>query len=84
MKQEMEQRIRTAAYNTWQAIGGDILDLSDTGTLSSEEVTEIVLDANYMDMYSRDTEAMDYYNSLGHEEQYRIVREAFGDENYGY
>lgn len=81
---EMRKRCVSAIRETWQQIGGDILDANGGGDMDREDVIEVVLDADNVLLNSRDHEAAKVLDGLPYEVQNEIGREAFPAKRYGY
>ena len=74
-----------ALNRTWNAIGGDILEATGESSLPQDHVVEIVLDANYFEMYSGLTDAETAeFRKLPWNEQNQIANKAFTYGAYGY
>lgn len=78
----MRWRMITAADRTWQAIGGDILAMEESGECDATLVREMVLDADRMRMYGEDKEAVDAFYALPRVSQDAVLREAFPAGRY--
>ncbi len=89
---EMQERIKAALNNVWQAIGPDILNAYDEesgtrerATLKRSEVIDIVLDHGYgNNNYSGDKEAMLILYKLSWGSMQKIAKEAFPHKVYGW
>lgn len=77
----MKDRIISVLHRTWDAIGYDVLELTG-GEASRAEVIEMVCDANRIDMYGNDNEAVKAFYSLSRKEQDKICKEAFPYKKY--
>lgn len=73
--QEMLKRMRRAINRTYQAIGYDCWGESDPPL---SEAVEVTLDADYMEMYGGDREAVDALRELDYDTQDRIAESALG------
>ena len=85
----MKDRIERMASRTWEAIGGDILTVTEEQGLppivDRETVIESVCDASYMKMYGKDEEAYKFWNDqLGFDEKMEAVKGAFPHARYGW
>ena len=47
------KELHSAGHNTYQSIGYDLAECRGGGFAKREEIVEVVLDANYIDMYGR-------------------------------
>lgn len=88
IKPDMESRIISAMSNTWQVIGSDCFQAQiDCGEESRDmkraEVMEVVADANYMEMYGNDKEAVSEFRKLDYKDQNVILKKAFPYTRYG-
>ncbi len=79
---DLQKRITRAAGNTWQAIGGDILQVAEADSVTQEEVIEAVID--YIQDYGRDEEAIAEFNRLSLEDKTEMLRKAFPLARYGW
>lgn len=78
------EKIKSGLYLTWNAIGGEIIESLGGESMSREEVIEVVLDANYLEMYGRlDKADLDAFRSLPFNEQDRIAAQVFTYHSYG-
>lgn len=86
MNDELKQRIIKAMNRTWDAIGSDAIALTieyeRRSWMKQDEVIEMVLDANRMDMYGDDAEALTEFNKLTYEQMIEIGKEAFPARRY--
>lgn len=75
-----------AALNqTWQSIAYDILEANGGENMKRDEVIEVVLDANYLEMYGGATaEQYKAFRALSYEKQKQVARDAFKSNLYGY
>lgn len=84
MKSEQEYEIESALYTTWQAIAIDILSVSN-GTVSKEEVIEVVLDADRIEMFGNlSEETLSLWKTLSFTEKMNLAKSAFEHDAYGY
>lgn len=81
IKGEKLEKIKIALNRTWQVIGGDCLQ--ETDSMSRDEVCEVVLDANYIDHYGNlDKELLKEFQNLTYEERLEIAEQAFPFASY--
>jgi hypothetical protein len=79
------EQIGTALNRVWQAIGADILECNGGQAMPRAEVVEIVMDANYLEMYSGiPAEDIKAFRALPYDEQDKIATAAFTYASYGY
>jgi hypothetical protein len=77
--------ISEALHRTWSIIGGDILQCEEVEQLPKEEMIDVVLDANYLEMYGGLSEQqVKEFRSLPHAQQVSVAREVFTYDYYGY
>jgi hypothetical protein len=85
---EMQERIKRAMHNTWDAIGGDALTMvqecNGRDYMTKAEVIEMVCDAGYMDMYGEDKEAYKVFDQLSYDDMKKLGKEAFTYKRYGW
>jgi hypothetical protein len=88
---EQYDRIATAMYRTWNAIGGDVLQSMQENegrdSLSKDEMIEVVTDADNMTAYGNDKEAAKWVDELFNADYngaYRQLRKLFEFKRYGY
>ncbi len=79
---EFEERVKRAAQQTWQAIGGDVFAAAQVDTLERDEVVECVLE--HIETYGRDREAVEQLKTLPDEEQVAVATKAFPFERFGF
>jgi len=74
------QRIKGALYRTWETIAYDIFECSKianedfNGVIPQDEVVEVVLDANYLETYGDDKEAIGMLRAMPYKEQIKIAK----------
>jgi hypothetical protein len=70
---DMRKRIRDAMWQTWQAIGADIeqarCEMQVPGSISTDELAEVICDASYLEAYGDDAEAVLFFRALPYKEQ---------------
>jgi hypothetical protein len=88
---ELDKRVMSMANQTWDMIGGDILqsieEYGDKPEMPRSHVIEVVRDADYMLMHGGDPEAYAYYLYLrdNHEKHLdKVMKEAFTFKRYGF
>lgn len=83
--QEMYERISRAAHRTFDAIGGDLMNLvQETGghSMKQGEVIESVFDADRMRLYGGDKEAEEYTHQLSWDELTKLGKKIFPYKSY--
>lgn len=83
--QEMYERIHRAAHRTFDAIGGDLMQVvqeSGGHDMKQGEVIESVFDADRMDMYGGDKEAYEYCKKLPWDEIEKLGKKIFPYKRY--
>ncbi len=90
LTQEQKDRIYRAMYETWQQIGSDVIQSMEENEhrsyVTKDEFIEVVTDANYMETYSRDTEACKLVDELfkaDYDGAYKVLRKLFKYERFG-
>ena len=78
------QRMCDALNETWDIIGGDILEANGKKEIPRETVIEVVLDADYFKTYGGDKEAINAFYFLNKFEREEVLRLAFPYKTYGY
>ena len=82
---EMYERISRAAHRTFDAIGGDLMQVvqeSGGHDMKQGEVIESVFDADRMDMYGGDKEAYEYCKKLPWDEIEKLGKKIFPYKRY--
>lgn len=80
----MKYTIEQALNNTWQAIGHDILEATGGEAIPRADVVEVVLDANYLEMYGGlSADEVKAFRALSYNKQKAIARNAFPFGRYG-
>ena len=78
------EKFKHAMIRTWEAIGHDVLSVSNENTVDKETVIEMVLDANRIDMYGGlNFEELNDFNELSFGQKFNIAKEAFEYDFYG-
>lgn len=77
----MLQRIASAFYRTWQAVAYDTLQLTKTSSLSRVETYDAIID--YVDMYGKDKEALQYWFNQSRKAQKQWLAVVLPHERYG-
>ena len=80
----LQERITEAANRAWKAIGGDILQAAEQDNITREEVISCVADADYLEDFGNDREAVAEFRKLSYEEQEEILLKAFPFSRYGW
>lgn len=88
---EMDSRLIGIAKDTWDTIGGDILqsmeEMGEKASMPRSHVIEVVCDADYMFSHGRDPEAYAYYLYLRDKQPShlnKVMKEAFPYKTYGW
>lgn len=81
-----QQNLSQALRRTWDVIGGDILACGECDAMPRSEVIEVVLDANYLEMYgdSASKEDIAAFRKLSYDEQENFAGTVFTCRSYGY
>lgn len=75
------QKVKTALNRTFNAIAGDLFEQCER--MSREEVVEVVLDANYIDMYGGlEKPLLKEFQDLSYDERIKIATETFPFKYY--
>jgi hypothetical protein len=87
---EMQERIKRAALRVWDYIAADCLvneegEPDESVHMHRDQVVELVIDADRLRMYGGDEEAAEvFYNKMGREARWNLMRSAFNYETYGW
>lgn len=77
--------VRRALHRVWDTIGADILQCAEVNQLPKAELIEVVLDANYLEMYGGlDKEELKAFRALSYDDQIKEADNAFTYSYYGY
>ncbi len=79
-----KQKLGYALQRTWEVIGGDILECGGGEAMPRSEVIEVVLDANYLEMYGDCKEDIKEFRKLSYDEQEKFAGTVFTYRSYGY
>lgn len=81
MAKSIEQRAIEAIHGTWQAIGYDVLAASGEteGSIESSTIREVVADADRLETYGGDDEAVAWFRAMGRDQQRVVLKTAFPD-----
>ena len=79
MNKHFLERIKEAAHKTYNVIAPDMFRVSETKTLSQQEVLEYV--AMYME-YGNDPEATAVFQSMPEADQTDLLKEVFPEKEY--
>ncbi len=82
--EDLQKRITEAANRVWHAIGGEILQAAEQDNITREEVIECVADADYLEDFGDDKEAVKEFRKLSYEEQEEMLLKAFPFSRYGW
>ena len=77
---DMVIRVKRAMNTTYDAIGHDISGGADF--VGHDILRDVIPDANYMEMYGHDKEAVAWFRSLERDMQEVILRHVFPDTEY--
>ena len=82
------KRLHCAMQSTWDAIAYDILACNDGKDMPRSLVIEVVLDADYMEMYGghrpEDKALIQRFRQLDYKDMIKMARDTFIDKRYGY
>lgn len=90
MGETFEERVISAAKDTWDVIGGDCLvnedgEMDYSVTMTREEVCEVVADADHMVTNGGlSREDMKRFYGLPYKEMRKTMRKAFTQDTYGW
>lgn len=76
----MKERVIEALKRTWNNISGDVAEVEASlgnQSISKDIVVEMTTDANRLEMYGNDAEAVKYFRDLSFHDQNKISQEAF-------
>jgi hypothetical protein len=79
-----KQKLGYALQRTWEVIGGDFLECGRCGSLPRDAVIEVVLDANYLEMYGNAKEDVAEFRKMSYDEQDEFAKTVFTYRSYGY
>ncbi len=89
--EEMDERLARLANDTWDIIGGDVLnaceDCGQKAIMSRNNVIEVVCDADHMQTNGNDPDAYAYYLYLrdkNPKHRNKVMKEAFPFARYGW
>jgi hypothetical protein len=83
LSEEIQKRVLGALWSTWESIGCDVMNLEGIGdSIPQKEVIELVLDADYAEMYGGDKEAMKEFRKLSYDNQKKIAKLRFTYKRY--
>jgi len=83
LSEDMKKRVHNALWRTWESIGCDVMNLEGIGdSIPQAEVIEVVLDADYEEMYGGDKEALQELRKLSYKDQIKIAKERFHYKRY--
>lgn len=77
MTKTIEERAIEAMIYTWNAIGHDLEAAHGEGSLSNEDLRDVIPDCHFMEMYGDDEEAVKWFRSLGYEQRQVVLKQAF-------
>ena len=86
MTEKEMQDLSFALETTWQAIGMDVLADIPSGSISRDEVVELVLDADRLETYCDEDSkpTVKKFRELPYIEQIAVAKKYFIFERYGY
>lgn len=79
-----KQALGYALQRTWEVIGGDILECNGGEAMRRGEVIEVVLDANYLEMYGEAKDDIAAFRKMSYDEQTAFAETVFTYRSYGY
>lgn len=83
LSEDIQNRVLNSLWNTWQAIGPEIMGLEAIGdSIPQDEVIEIVLDYDYSERFGNDKEALQEFRKLSYEDQIKIAKLRFTSKRY--
>ena len=88
MNQPNKQRIIRAMQMVWETLGNEVLaayeECDEVPCAPRDTVTEFVMDADYLENFGMEPEAVSEFRKLDRETRFSIANEAFPLEYYGY
>jgi hypothetical protein len=76
--------LQWALNQTWDTIAADIMECAGVDIMDRDEVVEIVLNANYLEMYGGlDKETLAEFRAKPYDEQVKLATKAFTYARYG-
>ena len=75
----METRIARALNRTLDTIASDLLACIEEDHITADEAREVTVDADRLEAYGNDKEAVTAFREMSREEQDRILADVFPD-----
>lgn len=88
MEKEKVKILHSMMSRTWNVIGNDIFQSEGKTTMTRDEVVDVVIDANYLEMYGsisnskEEKHIIESFRKLSFEDQAAIAKEHFKHEVY--